>query len=204
MMRAVLFVFLLPLAGCGGGLLAPSGPAPALYTLKAPQRVESAGPAVGWQLLVDVPAAQLALDSTRIAIAPAPDRIDYYADVAWADRAPALLQSVVVEAFERYGRIQAVQRQGGGLHADILLTMNLDDFEVDAAAATVRVRFTAKLVRMKDRAIVAARDFQAEAPVGGGGFAGVVAAFNHAVDDILPDLVTWTLGQGGRNLASKS
>jgi cholesterol transport system auxiliary component len=199
MMRAGLFVLLLALAGCGGGILAPSGPSPALYTLHAPPRIDSPGPRAAWQLLVDLPAAPLALDSTRIAIAPASDRIDYYADVAWADRAPALLQALIVESFEHSGRIAAVQRQGGGLHADLVLTLNLEDFQADAAASTVKVRFAAKLVRMKDRQIVAIREFATESAVGAGGFDGVIAAFDQAVGGLLPDLVGWTLAEGDKD-----
>ncbi|HLG89900.1 MAG TPA: ABC-type transport auxiliary lipoprotein family protein [Alphaproteobacteria bacterium] len=200
MIRRLLLFLPLFAAGCGG-LLAPSGPSPALYRLDAPRAVSAAGPAAPWQLLIDKPTATLALDTTRIAIVPAPNRMDYYADVAWADKAPAMLQELILQAFDRSGRIQAVQRQGGGLKADYILAVDLQDFEVDAASspANVHVRLTGRLVRTRDRAIVASRMFDTTAPIGSGGFDGVIASFNQAVSELLPELVGWTLAEGGRN-----
>ena len=201
MIRRLLLLLPLLVGGCGGGLLAPSGPAPAIYRLQAPPEISVPGPTVSWQLLVDKPTATLALDTTRIAIEPAPDRIDYYADVAWGDDTPSVLQELILQSFDRSGRIQAVQRQGGGLQADYILAVDLQDFETDAAAspASAHVRLTARLVRTRDRTIVASRAFDVSAPVGGGGFDAVIAGFNGALADLLPQLVGWTLSEGGRN-----
>ena len=200
MTRIWLLLLPLLLAGCGGGLLAPSGPPPALYRLEAPREVRVAGSPASWQLLVDKPTAPLALDTTRIAIIPAPGRIDYYADVAWADGVPAMLQELILQSFDRSGRIQAVQRQSGGLRADYILAVDLQDFEANAAEnpAAIRIRLTARLVRMSDRSIVASRDFEAKAPIGNG-FDTVVSGFDQALDALLPNLVAWTLSEGNRN-----
>ena len=200
MIRRGILVLLLMLPGCADDLLGPSGPAPKLYTLVAPQAAASPGPTVTWQLLVDAPSATLALDSSRIAIAPAPNRIDYYADVAWADRAPAMLQEAILESFDRSGRIPAVQRQAGGLRADYVLALDLQNFEVDAAQASpaAHLRFTAKLVRMRDRSIVASHDFEADAPIRGAGFDAVTEAFEQGLGEVLPELVSWTLAEGDR------
>jgi cholesterol transport system auxiliary component len=200
MIRPALLALLLLLPGCAGDLLAPPGPTPALYTLAAPKDVSDPGPAATWQLLVDEPSATLALNTSRIAIAPNPDRIDYYADVAWVDRAPALLQELILESFDRSGRIPAVQRQGGGVRADYILAVDLQNFEVDAARSepVAHLRLTARLVRMRDRSIVASHGFEAQAPVGGGGFDGVIGGFDHALGDVLPQLVSWTLAEGNR------
>lgn len=197
-MRAGLFFFLLLTPGCTTNLLAPSGPTPALYTLAAPAQVGTNAPQANWQLLVDRPSAPLDLDSSRIAIAPAPDRIDYYADVAWVDRAPPLLQDLILESFDRSGRIAAVQRQGGGLRADYVLATDLRDFEIDGTQSTpaAHLRITARLVRTRDRSIVASRTFDAAAPVGTGGIDAVVASFNGALAEILPQIVSWTLTEG--------
>jgi cholesterol transport system auxiliary component len=200
MKRTVLVIPILLLAGCGGGLLAPSGPAPALYTLAAPERIETNAPQASWQLLVDAPNAPLDLDSARIAIAPSTSRIDYYADVVWADRVPAMLQQLLVESFDRSGRIAAVQRQNGGLHGDFTLAPDIGDFEVDASSnPQAHIRITARLVRMRDRTIVASRSFDAAAPVGGSGIDPVVAAFDSVLSELLPQIVDWTLSEGARN-----
>ena len=201
MMRRLVLLIPLLTASCGGGLLAPSGPAPALYRLDAPNTASAPGPAAAWQLLVDKPTATLALNTTRIAIEPAPNRMDYYADVAWADEAPAMLQELILQSFDQSGRIAAVQRQGGGLKADYILAVDLQDFEVDAASspANAHLRLTARLVRSRDRTIVASRTFDTTAPIGAAGFDAVVAGFDQATGALLPELVGWTLTEGGRN-----
>jgi cholesterol transport system auxiliary component len=187
------------LGGCNGGILAPPGEAPALYTLNAPE-APSSGTPVSWQLLIDQPKAPLDLDSARIAIIPAPYRLDYFANVIWADRVPAMLQALLLESFEKSGRIAAVQRQSGGLRDDFALSTDIEHFEVNAAqgAPAVHIGLTARLVRSRDRSIVATQAFEATAPTGSG-FAGVVPAFDAALRDLLPKIVDWSLDAGSRN-----
>src|SRR6201999_1462219 len=126
----------LALTGCSASnLLGPSGSPPKIYTLSAPKEVAGSGPQVNWQLLIAMPGAVADLNTTRIAIIPAPSRMDYYADVTWADRPPAMLQQLLVESFDRSGRIAAVEKQSGGVKSDFLLTSEIEDFEVDTTAA---------------------------------------------------------------------
>jgi cholesterol transport system auxiliary component len=196
--RTLLPLFVLAaLAGCSGSsLLAPSGPPPALYTLNAPAQLSVNAAQATWQLAVDQPAAMVDLDSERIAVAPSPERMDFYANVAWIDRAPKLLQALLVESFDRSGRIAAVQRQGGSLRSDFLLTTTLHHFEVTAGPpAAVRVDMTMKLVRLRDRSIVASREFNAAVPVSTG-IDSIVAGFDSALGQLLPGIVDWTLTQG--------
>ena len=152
----------LALTGCSaGGLLAPSGAPPKIYTLSAPKEVASSAPQANWQLLIAMPSAVADINTSRIAIIPAPSRMDYYADVTWADRPPAMLQELLLESFDRSGRIAAVQRQSGGVKSDFLLTTEIEDFEVDNATGepSVHIRIAARLVRSRDREIVASRNF---------------------------------------------
>lgn len=187
------------LSGCGANLLAPPGSPPALYTLSAPQQIATAGGRIGWQLLVNTPDAALDLDSSRIALSPAANRVDYYANVAWVDRAPILIERMMVESFERSGRIAAVERQSGGLRSDFLLASDLRDFQVDVGASVVRVRIGTKLERTRDRSIVARRTFDIAEPVASNDFAAVIAAFEGGLAKILPQIVDWTLDAGNRN-----
>ncbi len=62
------------------------------------------------------------------------------------------------------------------------------------------MRISAKLVRMRDRSIVASKDFDATVPVGSDNFDAVIAAFNGALADLLPRMVDWTLTEGGQKL----
>lgn len=202
MKRIPLFLALaLALSGCSASsLLAPSGAPAKLYTLSAPKAVATTAPQASWQLLVATPESALDINSPRIAIAPAPSRIDYYADVTWADRPPAMLQELLLQSFDRSGRIAAVQRQSGGYKSDFILTTDIEDFEVDATAGdpAAHIRIAAKLVRSRDRTIVAGRSFEASVPASGN-FDAAIAAFDSALQSVLPQIVDWTLTQGSRN-----
>ncbi len=198
-MRPVVpIVLALVLSGCSASsLLAPSGPGAKLYTLSAPKEVATSAQQIDWQLLIAMPGAELNLNTPRIAIIPGPSRMDYYADVSWADRPPAMLQELLLQSFDRSGRIAAVQKQSGGLKSDFLLTADIEDFEVDTTAADpgAHIRISARLVRSRDRAIVAMRSFEATVP-SGNSFDGAVAAFDSGLQSLLPQMVDWTLTQG--------
>jgi len=198
---AATILLALALTGCSaGGLLAPSGAPPKIYTLSAPKEVASSAPQASWQLLIAMPAAVNNLNTTRIGIIPAPSRMDYYADVTWADRPPAMLQELLLQSFDRSGRIAAVQRQSGGLKSDFLLTTEIENFEVDNAAAepAAHIRVSARLVRSRDRAIIATRNFEATIP-SGNSFDGAIAAFDNGLQSMLPQFVDWTLTQGSQH-----
>jgi cholesterol transport system auxiliary component len=198
-MRALsLFAALLLLGGCSG-LLSPSGEPAKLYTLKAPQQISTNAPQAHWQLLIATPDAPLDLDTSRIAIAPSSMRIDYYANVAWSDRPPAMLRDLLVEGFDLSGRAGAVGRQTGALKSDFVLNCDIRDFQVDAAGEPVaHIAFTARLIRSRDRAIVASRYFEVKTPAGAS-FDGAIAAFDGGMQTLLPQVVDWTLSEGARN-----
>jgi cholesterol transport system auxiliary component len=201
MKRILTALTILSLAGCTtGDLLAPSGPPPRLYTLKAPLNIQVAAPAANWQLLIETPNAPLDLNSSRIAVVPSPTRIDYYANAAWADRPPAMFQELLLQSFAKSGKIAAVQRQSGGLKADFTLTTDLQDFEVDASSGipTAHIAVTMRLIRTRDRTIVASKQFESAIQVRGD-LDEAVYSFDSAIGEIMPQIVDWALTQGSRN-----
>jgi cholesterol transport system auxiliary component len=195
-----LILLLLTLTGCSASsLLAPSGAPAKIYTLSAPKEIATSAPRANWQLLIAMPEAGLDINTPRIAIIPAPSRMDYYADISWADRPPAMLQDLMVQSFDRSGRSAAVQRQSGDLKSDFLLTTDIENFEVDTISEpAVHIRVAARLVRSRDREIVATRSFDSTVTAGGN-FDGAIAAFDGALQAMLPQIVDWTLTQGSRN-----
>jgi cholesterol transport system auxiliary component len=200
-MRAIpLFAILFLLAGCSASdLLAPSGAPAKIYTLRAPAQVTTSAPQAHWQLLVATPEVGLELDTSRIAVVPSSMRIDYYANVAWSDRPPAMLRDLLVESFDRSGRIGAVERQGGTLKSDFVLNSDLRDFQVETVGEPVaHIALTVRLVRSRDRAIVASRRFETKTPAGTS-FEGAIAAFDQGLQTLLPQIVDWTLAEGARN-----
>ncbi|HTT83662.1 MAG TPA: ABC-type transport auxiliary lipoprotein family protein [Rhizomicrobium sp.] len=187
-------VALLALAGCGS-LIGPSGPPPQIYRLAPEFPAPAGGAPVSWQLAVGRPNTTQTLDTERIALTRG-TMMDYYANAQWNDTAPRLLQSLLVEAFERSGRIAAVAPESEGLHADYLLLTELRDFDAqyDSAngAPLVVVDIAAKLADSRGK-VVAAREVHQTARASQNSVAAVVDAFDQATAAALTDLVTWTL-----------
>ncbi len=167
--------------------------------LSGPADVETAAPPAKWQLLIEMPNAMLDLNTSRIATRPEPTRIDYFANVAWADRVPAMLRELLLQSFDRSGKIPAVQSQSGGLKADFVLATNLANFEVEegSAGAEVHIAITAKLIRGRDSTIIATQRFESTTPVSGD-FGGAVQGFDTSLHALLPRIVDWTLTEGSR------
>jgi len=162
---------------------------------------------VDWQLLVEKTTSPAALDTPRIAVSYSPIEIDYFARANWTDRAPEMVQRLIVESFENSGRIVAVGSDAIGLRSNILLKTELREFQaeydgkgsvVDGAgnAPTVRVRMSAKLVRMPQRVIVASTNFEHIAKTEKNSMEAIVTAFDDALGKTIKDIVIWTLTEG--------
>jgi cholesterol transport system auxiliary component len=185
-------------AACSS-LLPPAGAPPKLYTLTPAADFPPDGAHVSWQLLVDVPASAVALDTDRIALSRSATTIDYFADAAWTDRAPLLVQSLLVQSFENSGRITAIARESLALRADYILRPELRHFEADYAGGGVpsaHVQIGAKLVKMPERTIVAQQRVDTRAPARENQIPAIVEAFNTALHEAMRKLVDWALDAG--------
>jgi cholesterol transport system auxiliary component len=195
--RLVVTALLPALTGCGSLLPQPATP-PRLYTLTAATDFPTGLPKVRAQLLVDTPAAQASLDSTRIALSRSPTSIDYFADAAWTDRAPLMVQSLIVESLENSGRITAIARESLALRADFILKPELRHFEAvyrnGAEAPTALVQINVKLIAMPDRTIVGQRTVEGTAVAARNEIAAIVEAFDAAFHQAARQIVDWTLG----------
>jgi len=182
------------LAGCGGILPKPAA-APDLYTLSpATAPAAPAAPRGVTQIMIDVVLAPAALDSARIALHHTPTNVEYYADSAWSDRAPALVQQLMLDTVGRSGQFVAVSRDAVVLHPDNLLIGQLKHFEADyrgTGAPTVQFEIDLKLVRAADGVILAQRNFTASQPAAANNVPAVVTAFDDAAHAALKDLPAW-------------
>src|ERR1043166_1065478 len=103
-------------ASCSG-LIGPP-PAPQLYVLHPEFQPIADAAAVPWQLTVGVSVTPESLHTGRIALMHAPNGMDFYAHSAWTDSVPQLVQSLLVEAFQKSGKIAAVGGEGQGIRGD--------------------------------------------------------------------------------------
>ncbi len=171
-------------------------PAPKLYVL-APTFAAVPGAAVAWALSVQVPDSMAGLDSERIVIARPPAGLDFYAAAAWSDRVPVLVQTALVEAFERSGRIASVARDSAGARSDLILNIDVRAFEArfdsGEGAPLGVVRLGVRLIETRSRRIVGtteiAKEVRASANTVDAGIAAITAAFS----SVLAELVPWVL-----------
>jgi cholesterol transport system auxiliary component len=182
------------LVGCGS-LLGPSAPPAQIYRLSPDMTSQSGGHAVTWQLAVGRPDTTQTLDTDRIALLRG-SVMDYFADAQWNDSAPRLVQSLLVQAFDRSGRVQAAPRDSASLRADLTLATDLRDFEaqydtVDSAPLVV-ISLQAKLLDQRGQ-VIASIDSKQTARATQNSVASVVAAFDQAMAAALSQIVTWSL-----------
>lgn len=183
------------LAGCS---LISSDP-PQLFDLSPKNTFDADVPRVEWQLVVEEPTAPSSINTDRMAIRPSSLEIQYLPGVKWTDRAPAMVQTLLVESFENSGKILGVGRRAIGLVGDYTLTSELREFEAikDASGETVvRVRLVLKMVRQSSGAIVAATTVDQTTEAASDQAADIVVAFDDALGKVLKRAVTWALTEG--------
>ena len=189
------------LAGCSLPGLG-SGPPPDLYVLSPKSTFPDDLPAVDWQLVVDEPSTAKGIDTDRIAIAPQPLEVKYMGGARWADRAPRMIQQLLIQSFENTQKIVSVGRQSIGLRSDFSLKVELREFQAEKTkegGTVVRVRLNLKLVRPALGMIVASQSFESVKSAASENVPDIVDAFDEAVGAVLKRAVTWTLKAGTDN-----
>ena len=186
----------LALSACDS-VLPGRGPPPRLYRL-TPKSTFPDLPKVDWQLVVEPPSAQASIDTPRIGLMLSPLRFDYYAQANWVDRAPLMVQSLIIESFDNSAAIIAIGRESVGLRPDYVLKSELREFQanVEDDGHVVNVALHAKLVQMPERLIVASAEFEHTVPTPPDTLHPVIDAFDKALGDVLKRLVIWTLAEG--------
>jgi len=188
------------IAGCSE-LIPGQGPPPALYRLTPKSTFAADLPTVAWQLVLAQPDADASLDTTRIALMTEPTRVEYYASSGWTDRAPIMVQTLLLESFENSGKIVSVGRRAIGLRADFELRSELREFQAEYFTGTlqVNVALNVKLVRAAERTIVGSQSFKVSAAASEDAMPAIVQAFDDALGDVLKQVVDWTLRTGQAN-----
>jgi cholesterol transport system auxiliary component len=175
------------------------GPPPALYRLTPKSTFHENLPEVRWQLVLEVPVADAGLSTTRVALQRSPTRLEYYARSSWTDRAPIMVQTLMIESFENSKHIVSVGRESVGLRADFILKSELREFQAeyfDGPLPSVRVAINAKLVQMPRRTIIGSQSFEARAEAEKDTMDAIIAAYDEALGTVLKHLVEWTLIAG--------
>ena len=178
------------------------GPDPRTFRVTPKYTFAEDLPSVSWSLAVAEPSAERTLDTNRLAVVTGGIAVDYVALAFWIDRAPSMLQTLIVQSFRNSGRIEQVGTTRDRLRPDFLLTSDLRTFQLNRGNGpeVVRVRLDVQLLRMPQRNPIGSQSLSADWTPTGGGIDPVVAAFDEATGKVLKDLVAWTLRTGQRSM----
>ncbi|MEJ8561974.1 ABC-type transport auxiliary lipoprotein family protein [Yoonia sp. GPGPB17] len=147
-------------------------------------------------LLVLEPTASAAIDTDRILIRRDPLSVTYLPDARWADGAPQMLQSILVQSLAATGRIGFVGVQGAGPIPDTVLLTRIDDFGVDRQADglfVVRIACELTLLRDRDQRVIDTRRFAQSGNVSDDAASTIAQGFQTQLDALLSDAVPWVL-----------
>ena len=197
-MIARIFASMIGLVLLGGcvDLLPGGGPAAKLYNLTPKSTYSDNLPTVNWQLVVEMPISAETLNTPRIALSRAPLTLDYYGDARWSERAPVMVQTLLVESFENTGRIVAVARKSTDLRADYVLKTDLREFQAKYSGEgppIVFVRLNAKLIKMPQRTIIASFRSERRVQAVSIKLIDVIHSFDQALGKVIKDVVEWAL-----------
>jgi cholesterol transport system auxiliary component len=182
------------LAGCA---LLSSPPERQLYRTEPSFAFPTGLPHADVQLAVATPSAAAGLDTQRIALAPTPLSLDYYASAEWAAGLPLLVRAALVDGFEESGAVATAAPASLDVHADVVLVTTIRDFEArygaPQQAPQIKIAFDLKLVALPQHRIIAAGVVYGTAQAAENNVRAIVDAFNAALGRAVVSTVVWTV-----------
>ena len=184
------------LAACS---LPGQGAPPRQFRLTPKSTFDAELPRADWSLAVLTPEADRAVDTTRIPLLSGGTEMQYYANSEWSDRAPSMVQRLLIESFVNSGGIDVVGSDRSGLRADFRLKTVLREFQAEGdpgSAPTIRVQVDATLVKLPQRDPVGSVTIDRVVPASSDRLEDIVAAYDEALGGVLKRVVPWALSTG--------
>lgn len=213
MIRHFLVVLaLVSLGGCAGlGTLRQASKPNDLYLLTPKSTFSSSLPRIQKQVVVQEPTATAAVNTDQIAIQPTPLLVQYLPRARWVDRAPLIVQALLVESYENSGKVAAVGRSTVGLRADYVIVPDLREFQglviaEDDGSSTVRVevRMNIKIIDEFEDKIIASDSFREYVVAASDKTPDLVRAFDDALGKTMRDAVEWSVRRINTHAANNS
>ncbi|MDD2092780.1 ABC-type transport auxiliary lipoprotein family protein [Pseudomonas guariconensis] len=154
-----------------------------------------------WSLRLNKPLASEVLATPRIAVIPQGDVISSYKGARWSDPAPLLIRNRLLDGFQRDGRVQRLSADDSNLQADYELAGELQAFQSEYRAqdaVEVVIRYDARLVDGRSQRILASHRFEVRQPLADKQVSAVVAGFGNASDQLVGQVVNWTVTQASQ------
>lgn len=198
---AIVALGLTGLTGCTGlGTLKQASEPNDLYLLTPKSTFSSSLPRVGKQIVVQEPTATAAVNTDQIAVQPTPLQVQYLPRARWVDRAPLIVQALLVESFENSNRVAAVGRSTVGLRADYVIVPDLREFQGIVVGETessktvkIDVRMNIKIIDEFEGKIIASSSFREQVIAASDQTPDLVNAFDEALGDTMRDAVEWSI-----------
>lgn len=186
-------VILSLLSGCGPLIPIP-GESPKRFNLSAisaEQRAQSSP----LQLIVDIPTTSVFLDTQRVAVVPAPQQIDYFANMEWAERLQLVVQESVTYSLQNLNLFRTVTRQNDGIIPDRQLKINIRKFQVNLGLKPIaEAEYYVQLINVVSRDEVARHTFTTSIPItteSTPSAEDIAAALDQANKNITSDIADW-------------
>lgn len=196
--------------GCAGlGTLQQAAKPNDLYLLTPKSTFSSALPRIEKQIVVQEPTATAAVNTDQIAIQPTSLQVQYLPRARWVDRAPLIVQTLLVESFENSGKVAAVGRSTVGLRADYVIAPDLREFQgvviedtVNGTKIRVEVRINIKVIDEYEDKIVASSSFQENVVAASDQTPDLINAFDLALGRAMRDSVEWSIRKINTHVAN--
>jgi len=197
-MTRLLAIFPVALTLCAcSGVFESSIEAPQAYVLRLPPATAPETAAGAGSVLVQRPEAGPGLDSDRIALIRSDRRFDFYAASRWAEPAPDLVESVMLDALRATGSFSAVFDDSSPFAPRYNLRCALRRFEADYTSdrgsgggrgPTTHVVLDCTLGRHRDRELLASFTARGSSVASEDRVNAVVAAFATATATAMDEL----------------
>ena len=196
--------------GCAGlGTLKQAAKPNDLYLLTPKSTFSSALPRIQKQIVVEEPTATAAVNTDQIAIQPTPLQVQYLPRARWVDRAPLIVQTLLIESFENSGKVAAVGRSTVGLRADYVIAPDLREFQGIVVAdpengdkIRIEVRMNIKVIDEYDDKIIASNSFQENVVAASDQTSDLIKAFDLALGRAMRDAVEWSIRRISTHVAN--
>lgn len=158
-----------------------------IYLLDARPAVGKAPSPAGAVLAVSMPRAWPGFETPRMAYVLQPHGLQYFTKSRWADTPARMLSPLLVQALEQGGAFAAVVHNPGAVAGTLRLDTELVRMRQEFGAEPSQVRLTLRvqLVDVRERRVIATREFEeVEVAEAGNANAGVIA-LNRALGRML-------------------
>jgi cholesterol transport system auxiliary component len=190
-------------SGCTGLNTLTTATAPTdLYLLTPKSTFDPNLPKLEEQIVVAEPTATAAVSNDRITVQPTPLEVRFLPGVRWVDRAPLIVQSLLIESYENSGKVEAVGPSAIGLRAEYVIVPDIREFQArlppDAppnAPLEAHVGINIKIVNEEFDRIIASRSFERFRTSESDAPEDIVFAFDGALGAVMKDIVEWSVRQ---------